>query len=151
MPIYLGAEESPLDEFRRRQRAVKRGALEPSDAAADRGLFGGELAIPGEKKSRARQQVTWCAKCNRLDSVFWGGGVSVTSVRCVHCGGEVVTGRARSAKLKFYDAIMDRCRRLVMLASYEGGDVDEAVSYAEYAAHTAFKLKLVPYGPEPKR
>jgi len=26
-----------------------------------------------------------------------------------------------------------------------------AVDYAEYAAHTAFKLQLVPYGPEPRR
>ena len=151
MPIYLGAEESPLDEFRRRRAAIRDAEQAGPDVEPTRTLFGDVVDNSGKKTSHARQQVVWCAKCNRLDSVFLGGGVSVSSARCAHCGGEVVTGRARSAKLKFYEAIMDRCRLLVIRATYASGDIDEAADYAEYAAHTAFKLKLVPHGPEPKR
>lgn len=114
-------------------------------------LFDEATEDRGTSKGRARQMVVWCAKCNRLDPVFWGGGVSVTTARCTSCGGDVVTGRARSAKLKFYDAIMERNRALVVSAAHGKGDIDEAADYAEYAAHTAFKLRLVPYGPEPSR
>lgn len=151
MPIYLSSIESPLEEFRRRQQGGQRAPLERADVEPARTLFGDVIEHSPTSKGRARQQVVWCAKCNKLDSVFWGGGVSVTSARCVNCGGEVVTGRARSAKLKFYDAIMERNRALVVSAAHGKGDIDEAAHYAEYAAHTAFKLQLVPYGPEPSR
>lgn len=143
--------ESPLDEFRRRQSAIRDAEHAAPDVEPTRSLFGDELRVSAETKGRARQQAVWCAKCNQLDSIFLGGGVSVSSARCVHCGGEVVTARARSAKLKFYDAIMDRARLLVVSAAHGRGDIDEAANYAEYAAHTAFKLQLVPYGPEPRR
>jgi len=116
-----------------------------------RDLFGDRPGARGGPRPKPRQQVVWCPKCNRLDSIFLGGGVSMSAARCAHCGGEVVTGRARSAKLKFYEAIMDRTLALVISAAHGKGDIDAAVDYAEYAAHTAFKLQLVPYGPEPRR
>lgn len=82
---------------------------------------------------------------------FLGGGVSLESKRCVRCGAALSTTRTRSAKLKFYDAIMDRNVALVVAAARGDGDIGAAVIYATYAAHTAFALRLVPYGPEPPR
>jgi hypothetical protein len=129
MPIYLDNPEEP-----------------PA-----RTLFGDPISSRGDRKLRGRQQVVWCEKCNRLDSVFLGGGVSLSAKRCAGCSGELVTSRAKSAKLKFYDAIMDRCLALTVAAARGKVDVDQAASYAEYAAHTAFNLRLARYGPEPKR
>lgn len=114
-------------------------------------LFGTTPHAPGAPRQRARQQVIYCERCKRLDSVFLGGGKSVSSVRCSRCGGEVTTHRGRAAKVQLYDAIMNRTPVLVRAAAHGDGDVTVAVEYAEYAAHTAFALKLVPYGPEPKR
>lgn len=125
--------------------------LDAPEPGQEQSLFGDELKRTAGKPGRPRQQAVHCQKCNRLDSVFFGGGVSLWSKRCVHCGGELTTSRARSAKLKLYDAIMQRCASLVIAAARHNGDVEIAVQYAEYAAHTAFKLQLVPYGPEPKR
>jgi len=114
-------------------------------------LFGDELERRDGRPGRPRQQAVHCAKCGALDSIFFGGWVSLDSKRCVKYGGPLTTSRARSAKLKLYDAVMARAAALVREAAHGNGDIDEAANYAEYAAHTAFKLQLVPYGPEPRR
>jgi hypothetical protein len=114
-------------------------------------LFGDELAPRAKGQSRGRQQVVYCERCDTLDSLFLGGGKSTSTLRCAKCGDELVTGRAKSAKLRFYDAIMQRCVTLVIAAAHGNGDVEAAVDYAQYAAHTCYALHLVKYGPEPKR
>lgn len=114
-------------------------------------LFGDRPAECGTRRARGRQQAAWRERCNRLDSFFLGGGKSLSSVRCPRCGGELQTSRSRSAKLRFYDAIMKRNVALVIAAAHGAGDVDVAVEYATYAAHTVFLLRLVAYGPEPVR
>lgn len=129
MPIYLDSPATP----------------------SDRDLFGDTGKVAGSRKNRGRQMAVFCARCEQLDSIFWGGGKSVSSARCCKCGGELTTSRSRSAKLKLYDAIMKRCLGLVMAAAHGEGDIESAVTYAEYAAHTAFRMRLVPYGPEPRR
>lgn len=123
--------------------------LDSPDPQAERSLFGDELAPREKGKRRGRQQVVYCAKCDKLDSLFWGGGKSTSTLRCATCNGEVFTSRANAAKLKFYDAIMQRCLTLTIAAAHGNGDIDAAAQYAEYAAHTCFALRLVPYGPEP--
>lgn len=125
--------------------------LDHPDEHQERNLFGESLKRSDGKPGRPRQQAVFCLKCGALDSIFFGGGVSLDSRRCVKCGGELSTSRARSAKLKLYDCVMERARLLVIDAATGHGDIDQAASYAEYAAHTAFKLQLVPYGPEPRR
>lgn len=125
--------------------------LDSSEPGPARDLFGAVIAKTDDKRPRARSLVVWCPKCNKLDSVFLGGGVKLSAARCRHCSGEVVTGRARAAKLKFYEAVMDRNLALTISAAHGSGDIDAAAEYAEYAAHTAYKLRLVPYGPEPSR
>jgi len=125
--------------------------LDVHDEATNQSLFGDELRRTDGKPGRPRQQAVFCAKCGKLDSIFLGGGVALESKRCVRCGGELSTTRARSARLRLYDAIMERNRILVMEAADGDGSIDDAVAYAEYAAHTAFRMQLVPYGPEPKR
>lgn len=151
MPIYLGAKESPLEEFRRVQQEREAQRVERSDVGTMPDLFGGDPATTRARKQRGRQQAVFCLKCGALDSIFWGGGVKLSSKRCVTCGGELCTSRARSAKLQLYDAIMKRNVALTLAAAHGDGDINTAAEYAEYAAHTAFSLKLVPYGPEPSR
>lgn len=124
------------------------------DSAADSSepsLFGDDLQPRAKGQRRGRQQVVYCKRCDKLDSLFLGGGKSVDSLRCPKCKGEIVTDRSKAAKLRFYDAIMQRCLTLVIAAAHGNGDVDAAIQYVEYAAHTCFALHLVPYGPEPRR
>lgn len=151
MPIHSGSIESPLDEFRRRRQGRELERVERVDVGPLPDLFG-DVGTPATKpRQRPRQQVVYCERCKSLDSVFLGGGKSVSSVRCARCGGEVTTHRGRSAKLALYDAIMQRCLDLTIAAAHGDGDITVAVEYAEYAAHTAFALRLVAYGPEPSR
>ena len=110
MPIYPGNSEAPVE----------------------RDLLGDLVKSVDRKRPRARRQVVWCEKCNRLDSVFLGGGVPLSAACCAQCKGEVVTNRSRSAKLKFYVAIMDRCFALVQSAAHGSGDINQAAQYAEY-------------------
>lgn len=114
-------------------------------------LFGEREYVVNGKRLRNRQLVVFCNRCKQLDSLFLGGGKSVSSLRCAKCGGEVTTHRHKWAKLVLFDSIMSRCAPLVIAAATGAGDVDRAVEYVKYAAHTAFVLRLAPYGPEPRR
>lgn len=125
--------------------------LDKLSTDSDRDLFGDRPAPSKKRSAYARQQVVFCPRCKRLASVFLGGGKTTAAARCPDCGGEVTTQRSRAAKLQLYDAIMKRNQALVLAAAHSDGDIDRAVEYAEYAAHTAFAMRLVPYGPEPKR
>lgn len=70
---------------------------------------------------------------------------------CEGCGDGVKSPRHRDARRKLSEAIFNRNVMIVRAVAAGDGEIQSAYEYAKYAAHTAFKLKLVPYGPEPTR
>lgn len=122
-----------------------------SDECPEHTFFDEAFPRRPDRAGHARQQVVSCEKCYRLDSIFFGGGVPLSAKCCVYCGGALVTMRSKSAKLRVYDAVIDRGVALVVAAANGTADVDQAVAYAEYVAHGLFVLRLVPYGPEPEQ
>ena len=93
----------------------------------------------------------WCPTCNHLDSRWLLRGNSIASLTCAECGDAVPSPRARAARESLAAGVFKRNVELVRLAVAGDLEIDQAAEYARYAAHTAFKLKLVPYGPEPNR
>lgn len=118
---------------------------------ADQSLFGAELRRPTKRGQAPRLEAVYCQKCDAIDTVLLNGGSTIATARCRQCGGDVVTPRSGTVKARFYRAVAFRCRDLTIAAAAGAVDVARAVDYAEYAAHTAFRLRLAPYGPEPQR
>lgn len=93
----------------------------------------------------------WCPTCGFLDVRWLRRGDSVNSLCCIQCGDAVKTPRHCDARKALNGHVFARNAAIVRNVAAGNGDIEDAVAFARYAAHTAFKLKLVPNGPEPAR